>query len=258
MAPRALEPGRRGACRRRCRSGTRASTPSGWLAAARAVAAAGGRLVSLWGADRRGSPDGGFAVCAAYALPDGLVWLDLRAGRRRRRVTPTWPRIFPVAGAHAARHGRPARHRAAGRRRHRALAGPWCSGPKASARCADASGGGRRQTAPRCHRLRVRSRRGRRRARDRGRPGARRHHRAGHFRFSVVGEKVLRLEAAPGLHAQGHRAALHRTAAARRRTGWPAACRATRRWPSPGPTAWRWNRPSACEVPDACAVAARA
>ena len=37
----------------------------------------------------------------------------------------------------------------------------------------------------------------------------------GHFRFSVVGEKVLRLEAAPGLHAQGHRPPLHATAAAR-------------------------------------------
>ena len=49
-----------------------------WQVAARAVAATGGRLVALWGADRgwRGET-GGFAVCAAYALADGLAWLDL-------------------------------------------------------------------------------------------------------------------------------------------------------------------------------------
>jgi len=48
-----------------------------WQVAARAVAAAGGRLVALWGADRGGRAAGGYAVCAAYALADGLAWLDL-------------------------------------------------------------------------------------------------------------------------------------------------------------------------------------
>ena len=48
-----------------------------WQVAARAVAAAGGRLVALWGADRGAREAGGYAVCAAYALADGLAWLDL-------------------------------------------------------------------------------------------------------------------------------------------------------------------------------------
>ena len=48
-----------------------------WQVAARAVAAARGRLVALWGTDRGWRVSGGLAVCAAYALDDGLVWLDL-------------------------------------------------------------------------------------------------------------------------------------------------------------------------------------
>ena len=47
-----------------------------WRAAATAVAASGGRLVALWGTDRRGS-GAGHAVAAAYALGPTLVWLDL-------------------------------------------------------------------------------------------------------------------------------------------------------------------------------------
>jgi len=47
-----------------------------WREAAHAIAAAGGRLVALWGADRRWA-GAGFAACAAYALRDGLAWLDL-------------------------------------------------------------------------------------------------------------------------------------------------------------------------------------
>lgn len=49
----------------------------GWRAAAQSIARAGGRLVALWGSDRRANGAGGFAVCAAYALAEGLVWLDL-------------------------------------------------------------------------------------------------------------------------------------------------------------------------------------
>ncbi|HWK82142.1 MAG TPA: NADH-quinone oxidoreductase subunit C [Caldimonas sp.] len=48
-----------------------------WQVAARAVTTMGGRLVALWGADRGTQEPGGLAVCAAYALADGLVWLDL-------------------------------------------------------------------------------------------------------------------------------------------------------------------------------------
>lgn len=49
--------------------------PADWQPAALAVAAAGGRLVALWGSDRQ--PAGGLAVCAAYAVREGLAWLDL-------------------------------------------------------------------------------------------------------------------------------------------------------------------------------------
>ena len=48
-----------------------------WQVAARAVAAAGGRLVALWGSDRGWRETGGLAICAAYAIADGLAWLDL-------------------------------------------------------------------------------------------------------------------------------------------------------------------------------------
>ena len=68
----------------------------GWLAAARAVAAAGGRLVSTWGVDRSESPVGGFAACAAYALPDGLVWVDLGLAAAAPSC-PDLASIFPAA-----------------------------------------------------------------------------------------------------------------------------------------------------------------
>ena len=45
-----------------------------WLAAAGSVAQSGGRLVALWGADRGGD---GLAACAAYAAESGLYWVDL-------------------------------------------------------------------------------------------------------------------------------------------------------------------------------------
>ncbi len=47
-----------------------------WLAAARAAAARGDRLVALW-AHHAHSPGAGISACAAYAGPDGLVWLEL-------------------------------------------------------------------------------------------------------------------------------------------------------------------------------------
>ena len=64
----------------------------GWQIAARAVAAAKGRLVALWGVDR----GGGLAVCAAYALADGLAWLDLALAAD----SPAYPdvsAVFPCA-----------------------------------------------------------------------------------------------------------------------------------------------------------------
>jgi len=51
--------------------------PNEWLAAARTVAEADGRLVSLWGTDRAHDAPGSQAVSAAYAVREGLIWLDL-------------------------------------------------------------------------------------------------------------------------------------------------------------------------------------
>ncbi len=71
-----------------------------WQAAPAAVAQVGGRLVSLWGSDRRGL-DGGFAVSAAYALAEGLVWLGLPiadTGTAEQASYPEIARIFPAAG----------------------------------------------------------------------------------------------------------------------------------------------------------------
>ena len=47
-----------------------------WRAAPAAVQSQGGRLVALWGSDRR-TLDGHHAVAAAYAVAEGLYWLDL-------------------------------------------------------------------------------------------------------------------------------------------------------------------------------------
>ena len=71
-----------------------------WQAAPTAVSDAGGRLVSLWGSDRRGL-EGGFAVHAAYALAQGLVWLTLPIPVPAFPEPPSYPdiaRVFPAAG----------------------------------------------------------------------------------------------------------------------------------------------------------------
>ncbi len=56
-----------------------------WQAAAAAAAQSGGRLVSLWGSDHPDSGGDALAVSAAYALPDGLAWLDLALPRAQPR-----------------------------------------------------------------------------------------------------------------------------------------------------------------------------
>jgi Ni,Fe-hydrogenase III large subunit/Ni,Fe-hydrogenase III component G len=68
-----------------------------WRAAPAAVAEVGGRLVSLWGSDRRGL-DGGFAVSAAYALAEGLAWLSLPIADAAQPSYPDIARAFPAAG----------------------------------------------------------------------------------------------------------------------------------------------------------------
>lgn len=67
-----------------------------WGTAALAVAESGGRLVTLWGTDRRDNAAGGFAVSAVYATEDGLLWLDL-ALPERSALYPDLAGIFPVA-----------------------------------------------------------------------------------------------------------------------------------------------------------------
>ena len=65
-----------------------------WAAAARAVLESGGRLVSMWGIDRGA---GGLAACAAYAVAEGLVWVELPIDEAKP-VFPDLAGAFPCAG----------------------------------------------------------------------------------------------------------------------------------------------------------------
>ena len=67
-----------------------------WLAAARTVAAGGGRLLALWGVDRSRGDEPALAVCAAYAVREGLYWLDLPLGAGANY--PDVANLFPFAG----------------------------------------------------------------------------------------------------------------------------------------------------------------
>ena len=162
-----------------------------WTAVARTVANTGGRLVSMWGVDR-GAVAEGVAACAAFAVLEGLVWLDLRVdGDGLDLSRPV--AVIPLRAANATRHGR--------------LVGPARRGPIRSARLARPwpVGGGTRSAATRLSPA----------AAGPGKlpadypfvrvEGDGVHEIAvgpvhagiiepGHFRFSVVGEKVLRLE----------------------------------------------------------------
>lgn len=66
-----------------------------WLAAASSVREDGGRLVSLWGSDRR-KIDGNFAISACYAIQEGLVWLVLPVDPAKAAY-PDLSGIFPAA-----------------------------------------------------------------------------------------------------------------------------------------------------------------
>jgi Ni,Fe-hydrogenase III large subunit/Ni,Fe-hydrogenase III component G len=68
-----------------------------WLASARTVAQAGGRLVALWGCDRSGGAGTALALSAAYAAAEGLVWLDLPVGAGEAGY-PSLADLFPFAG----------------------------------------------------------------------------------------------------------------------------------------------------------------
>lgn len=66
-----------------------------WSAVARTIADAGGRLVALWGVDRR-SAEQGMVACAAYAVLEGLVWVELRLEDTTRDF-PDLAAAFPCA-----------------------------------------------------------------------------------------------------------------------------------------------------------------
>jgi len=67
-----------------------------WAAAARAVADQGGRLVSMWSSDRRAAA-AGIAACAAVACAEGLVWLELAIDDANEGFPDLAP-AFPCAG----------------------------------------------------------------------------------------------------------------------------------------------------------------
>jgi Ni,Fe-hydrogenase III large subunit/Ni,Fe-hydrogenase III component G len=67
-----------------------------WHDAARHVAHAQGRLLALWGTDRTGDAGTELVVSAAYALADGLAWLDLALGDGLTTY-PDLAGIFPCA-----------------------------------------------------------------------------------------------------------------------------------------------------------------
>jgi len=70
-------------------------TRKSWKSAASLVRSLGGRLVSQWGSDRR-PVDGQFAVHAAYATGSGLAWLTLELSDSLR-VYPGIDDVFPQA-----------------------------------------------------------------------------------------------------------------------------------------------------------------
>ena len=171
---------------------------------ARRGARGGGQPAAGWcrcGARTGGRRPAAFAVCAAYALLDGLAWLDSNC-RSRRRPYPDLAPVFPVRRAHAARDAPTCSASRRRRGRHAALARPRrLAGRRYPLRHDDA---GRRGAGPGAARdypfVRV--------------EGDGVHEIAvgpvhagiiepGHFRFSVVGEKVLRLEERLGYTHKG-------------------------------------------------------
>lgn len=162
-----------------------------WSTAARSIANTSGRLISVWGVDRSASGHG-MAACAAYAVPEGLVWLELKLDGAARGF-PDLAVTFPCASrmqramadlsgirAEASRDDRPWLDH-----------GVWPPGPPPLQQTAELSRAAGRALPVDYPFVRV--------------EGDGVHEIAvgpvhagiiepGHFRFSVVGEKVLRLE----------------------------------------------------------------
>ena len=67
-----------------------------WTRTATTVREAGGRLISVWGAEEA---PGMFAICAAYALEDGILWLQLPVDGQHdgKDSYPDLSAVFPCA-----------------------------------------------------------------------------------------------------------------------------------------------------------------
>ena len=167
-----------------------------WLAAAGAVREGGGRLVALWGSDASG-----LAAHAAYAVQDGLVWLELRLPADR----PSCPDLAPVFPA-AARMQRASADLLGINAQDAVDVRPWLNHGawpadyfplRQSALAGEAPAGGSVANYPfvrvegdGVHEIPVG-------------PVHAGTIEPGHFRFSVVGEKVLRLEQRLGYTHKG-------------------------------------------------------
>lgn len=176
---------------------------TGWLATCEAIAAAGGRLAALWASDAR-ERGLGYVVCVLLVAHDGLLWLALRVPEHAPRY-PDLSSLFPAAarmqraafdlvGVRAQRpdgsvpDARPwLRH------------GAWPEHAFPLRKDFDATGGFPAQKAPYpfvrvegegVHEIPVG-------------PVHAGTIEPGHFRFSIVGEKVLRLEERLGYKHKG-------------------------------------------------------
>lgn len=70
-------------------------TPEEWCAVANAIHDKGGRLIALWGSDQR-AEGGGFAIHAAMNIRPGLLWLTLPLAAEQPQY-PSLATIFPSA-----------------------------------------------------------------------------------------------------------------------------------------------------------------
>ena len=172
-----------------------------WAVVARGVASKGGRLVALWGSDRTRGAAGGLVVSAAYAVREGLLWLDLPLAERGAGYPDLAP-LFPCAGRmqRAAEDLVGIAADGAADRRPWLAHGAWPAASFPLRRDASAGGADAAREVTDYTFVRV--------------EGDGVHEipvgpvhagiiEPGHFRFSVVGEKVLRLEQRLGYKHKG-------------------------------------------------------
>jgi Ni,Fe-hydrogenase III large subunit/Ni,Fe-hydrogenase III component G len=72
-------------------------TPAQWVASAQTAAASGARLLALWGTDRSSGDAPVLSVSAAYLATTGLYWIDLPLPGGRPHY-PDIAALFPFAG----------------------------------------------------------------------------------------------------------------------------------------------------------------